>query len=37
LEVFFFAGAADADPAPRKRARDQTPIQKVDFLFNFGS
>ena len=35
--VFFFAGAApNADPAPRKRVTDQTPIEKVDFLVNFG-
>jgi len=36
--VFFFAaGSAEADPAPRKRAVTKTPIQKVGFVFNFGS
>jgi hypothetical protein len=36
--VFFFAvGSAEADPAPRKREAAKTPIQKVGFVFNFGS
>jgi hypothetical protein len=38
--VFFFVvvvGAADAEPAPRKRATDKTPIQIVELFFNFDS
>ena len=36
--VFFFAvGSAEADPAWKKRAVAKTPIQKVGFVFNFGS
>jgi hypothetical protein len=38
FELFFFVvGAADAEPAPRKRATDKTPIQIVELFFNFGS
>jgi hypothetical protein len=36
--AFFFAvGSAEADPTPRKRDVAKTPIQKVGFVFNFGS